>query len=204
MVESLVSFAIASFALAILPGPDIVFLLSQSLAHGTKSGIATAAGLVSGCIVHTTFIAFGLSAILVASPYAFTAIKILGAAYLLYLAYKAYQGNSQLALRQGVPRKNYFQLYKTGIIMNVINPKVMIFFLAFFPGFLWDKTDDPIFQFFILGLIFMGVTFMVFGSIALAAGWISKFLLQKENFGVVMKWVQIVIFAGIAILILFF
>lgn len=202
MLETLISFSIATLALAISPGPDNIYVLTQSLANGTKSGIATTAGLISGCIVHTTLLAFGLSAILIASEEIFYGIKVLGAFYLLYLAYKVYKSDSDISVANNAPKKSYLQLFKTGVIMNLVNPKVMIFFLAFFPGFLWDKEGNTIVQFYILGIVFMIVSFITFSSIAFAAGRISKLLIEWKNMGVVLKWLQIVVFVGIAVFIL--
>ena len=86
--------------------------------------------------------------------------------------------------------------------MNIVNPKVMIFFLAFFPGFLWDKTGNTVIQFYILGITFMIVSFIVFSSLALLSGTISSYLLKHKSTGAVLKWLQIVVFIGIAIFIL--
>ena len=139
MIETLISFTIATLALALSPGPDNIYVLTQSLVNGTKSGIATTAGLISGCIVHTTLLAFGVSAIITTSEEIFYGIKILGACYLLYLAYSVFKSDSEITFTNNAPKKTYWQLFKTGVIMNLLNPKVMIFFLAFFPGFLWDE-----------------------------------------------------------------
>ncbi len=202
MFENLLSFTIATLALAISPGPDNIYVLTQSLANGTKSGIATTAGLISGCIVHTTLLAFGVSAIITASNEIFHLIKILGACYLLFLAYKVYNSNEHISLPTDVPKNSYSQLFKTGVIMNLVNPKVMIFFLAFFPGFLWNKEGNTIFQFYILGIIFMVVSFFTFSTIALAAGRISMLVLEWKNMGLILKWLQIVVFVGIGMYIL--
>ncbi len=202
MIETLISFAIATLALAISPGPDNIYVLTQSLVNGTKSGIATTAGLISGCIVHTTLLAFGISAIITASDEIFYGIKVLGACYLFYLAYTVYKSEEHISLAENAPKKSYLQLFKTGVIMNLVNPKVMIFFLAFFPGFLWNKDGNTILQFYVLGITFMIVSFITFSSIALAAGRISTLLLKWKNMGLVLKWLQIVVFVGIAIFIL--
>ena len=202
MIETLISFSIATLALAISPGPDNIFVLTQSLVNGSKSGIATTAGLISGCIVHTTFLAFGISAIITASEEIFYGIKVLGAFYLLYLAYKVYNSNEHISLTENAPKKSYSQLYKTGVIMNLVNPKVMIFFLAFFPGFLWNEVGNTVIQFYILGITFMIVSFITFSAIAMAAGKISKLLLEWKNMGIVLKWLQIIVFIGIAVFIL--
>ncbi len=201
MIETLISFSIATLALAISPGPDNIYVLAQSLANGTKSGIATTAGLISGCIVHTTLLAFGISAIITASEELFYAIKVLGACYLLYLAYKVYRSDEHISLAENAPKKSYSQLFKTGVIMNLLNPKVMIFFLAFFPGFLWDKDGNTVLQFYVLGITFMMVSFITFSIIAMAAGRISGLLLEWKSMGIVLKWLQILVFVGIAVFI---
>ncbi len=202
MLENLISISVATMVLAFSPGPDNIYVLSQSLVNGTKSGIATTAGLISGCIVHTTLLAFGLSAVITASENLFYGIKVAGAAYLVFLAYKVYRSSSKIDLSENAPRKNYLQLFKTGVIMNLLNPKVMIFFLAFFPGFLWDEAGNTVAQFYILGITFMVVSFMVFSGIAILAGKISGYLLTHKNVGVFLKWLQILVFIGIAVFIL--
>ncbi len=203
MWESLISFSFATLALALSPGPDNMYVLSQSLASGSRSGIATTAGLISGCIVHTTLLAFGVSAIITASDSVFYIIKVCGALYLLFLAYQVWKSTATIALEnEEVARKNHGQLFVQGVIMNLLNPKVMIFFLAFFPGFLWAENGNTVFQFYVLGLVFMAVSFSVFSSIALLAGRIAKYIKQHASVGVVLKWLQVVVFIGIAIYIL--
>lgn len=202
MIDALILFSIATLGLALSPGPDNIYVLTQSLVNGAKSGIATTAGLISGCIVHTTLLAFGISAIITASEEIFYGIKVLGACYLLYLAYKVYKSDDHISLAENAPKKSYTQLFKTGVIMNLVNPKVMIFFLAFFPGFLWDKGGNTVAQFYILGITFMIISFITFSIIAIAAGRISSLLLRWKSMGLVLKWVQIVVFVGIAVFIL--
>lgn len=200
MVELMLSFCLASFALAISPGPDNIFVLTQSITNGSSYGIATTAGLVSGCIVHTTLVAFGISTILVASETVFIAIKIAGAAYLLYLAIQVYRaGNTLMITSKETSQKSHLQLYKQGIIMNVLNPKVTLFFMAFFPAFLWDTTGNTVLQFFVLGAVFMVVSFIVFSMIALLSGQISKFIQKKKGAGMFFKWLQIIVFVSIAV-----
>lgn len=194
---------LATAALAISPGPDNIYVLMQSVANGTKYGLATTAGLISGCIIHTTLLAFGVSLIIKESETLFFIIKLLGALYLLYLAFTVYKSSSVIHLSNDhVPKKSLMQLFKQGFIMNVLNPKVTIFFLAFFPGFLFSETMSTVFQFYILGFIFMGVSLVIFSTIAILAGFISDYLKSHKNIGIVLKWLQIVVFIGIAILIL--
>jgi len=202
MIENLISFSIASLLLALSPGPDNIYVLAQSLANGTKSGIATTFGLVSGCIFHTTLLAFGVSALITTSEIIFYLIKVFGALYLLYLAYQVYKSDSKISLTNKAPKKTYFQLFKQGVIMNMVNPKVMIFFLAFFPGFLWDETNNTVLQFYILGITFMLMAFIVFSSLSIMAGYFSSLLNEFKMVSVSLKWLQIVVFLGIAVFIL--
>ncbi|WP_289045605.1 LysE family translocator [uncultured Olleya sp.] len=200
--EILFSFVLATAALAISPGPDNIYVLMQSITNGPKYGLATVCGLISGCLVHTTLVAFGISAIIKESDTLFFSIKALGAIYLLYLAYKVFKSDANVTLSDAaVPKKSLGQLFKQGVIMNVLNPKVSIFFLAFFPAYLYSETINTVTQFYVLGLLFMTTSFVVFALIAILAGFISDYLKQNKNIGLILKWLQIVVFIGIAIFI---
>ncbi len=201
--ETLYAFTLATAALAISPGPDNIYVLTQSLANGKKYGLATTAGLISGCLVHTTLLAFGVSVIIRESDGLFLGIKILGAVYLLYLAFRVYRSDSALEISgDKVAKKGLGQLFKQGFVMNVLNPKVAIFFLAFFPGFLFSDTLSTVIQFYVLGLLFMFVSGLVFSGIAILSGTISKFLVHNKNVGLVLKWLQVVVFISIALYLL--
>lgn len=200
--EILFSFILATAALAISPGPDNIYVLMQSITNGRKYGLATVCGLISGCLVHTTLVAFGVSAIIKESDTLFFSIKALGAIYLLYLAYKVFKSDANVTLSDAaVPKKSLGQLFKQGVIMNVLNPKVSIFFLAFFPAYLYSDSINTVTQFYVLGLLFMTTSFVVFALIAILAGFISDYLKQNKNIGLILKWLQIVVFIGIAIFI---
>jgi threonine/homoserine/homoserine lactone efflux protein len=203
MIETLLSFAFATALLAISPGPDNIFVLSQSIVNGRKFGLATVFGLISGCLVHTTLLAFGVSAIIKESENLFTGIKIFGAIYLLYLSFKIYKSNAVIAFSEdNTLKKTIKQLFKEGFIMNVLNPKVSIFFLAFFPGFLFSTTLNTVFQFYVLGGVFMFVSLIIFSAIAILAGSISEKIKRNKKIGYYLKWTQIVVFILIAIFIL--
>ncbi|MGB5274342.1 MAG: LysE family translocator [Flavobacteriaceae bacterium] len=199
----LYAFMLATAALAISPGPDNIYVLLQSITNGKKYGLATVAGLISGCLVHTTLLAFGVSALIKANPYLFFIIKLFGALYLFYLAFQVLRADASVRLSsQQLPKKGLGQLYKQGFIMNVLNPKVTIFFLAFFPGFLFSKTMGTVAQFYILGLLFMLVSFIVFSLIAILSGSIAKYLSGHSGVGIFLKWLQIVVFVGIGLYLL--
>lgn len=199
----LFAFMTAVAALAISPGPDNIYVLMQSVTNGRAFGLATVAGLMTGCLVHTTLVAFGVSAIIKESDTIFFIIKLFGALYLLYLAYKVFKSDSKVSLStENIPKKSLWQLFKQGFVMNVLNPKVSIFFLAFFPSFLFSNSLGNVAQFYVLGLLFIAVSFTIFSMIAILAGFIADYLRSHKNTGIVLKWLQILVFVGIAIFIL--
>lgn len=202
--EILLAFSLATAALAISPGPDNIFVLIQSITNGRKYGLATVAGLMTGCLVHTSLLAFGVSALIKDSSQIFYAIKVFGSLYLLYLAVAVYKSDAAIILDNvGKEKKSLVQLYGQGFVMNVLNPKVTIFFLAFFPGFLFSDKLSHVVQFYLLGMVFILVSTLIFGAIALLSGSISEYLNLHHNTGIILKWLQILVFIGIAIYLLF-
>ncbi len=201
--DVLISFVFAVAALAISPGPDNIFVLMQSVVYGKKYGIATVIGLMTGCIVHTTFIAFGVSALITSQPSLFFGIKILGAIYMLYLAFQLYKSSSDVRLdSNSVEKKTTVQLFRIGFFMNVLNPKVTIFFLALFPGFLFSETLSNVIQFYILGGLFILTSFVIFSTIAMLGGIASEKIQRNKSIQSFLKWLQILVFVGIAVFVL--
>ena len=166
MIETLFSFSLATAVLAISPGPDNIFVLTQSIVNGKKYGFATVFGLMTGCIIHTTLVAFGVSAIINNHENLFFLLKVFGASYLLFLAYKVSQSDAEITFStENIQKKSIRQLFKTGFLMNVLNPKVTIFFLAFFPQFLFSRELSTVIQFYILGVIFIFISFIIFATL---------------------------------------
>lgn len=195
--EVLFLFIAASAALAIAPGPDNIFVLTQSAIHGRKAGIVVTLGLCSGLVVHIAAVALGVAAMLKASAIAFTALKIVGAAYLLYLAWQAFRaGNAPIAVKSEnlVSAK---ALYIRGILMNVTNPKVAIFFLAFLPQFTDPSRGSISMQIIVLGVIFMVTALIIFSGIAWAASCIGSWLKRSSR-----AQIYINRFAGIVFILL--
>lgn len=196
-------FLLASIALTLSPGPDIIYVLTQSISNGKKYGIATAAGLVSGILVHTTLIALGISALIQQSEALFLGIKITGASYLLWIAYQVYKAPDtiELSTHQNT-KKSLFSLVKQGFIMNVLNPKVTLFFLAFFPGFIDEQAGNVTQQIYVLGLVFIVQAFVIFTIVSIIADQLTVLIRNNKTFAVFLKWFQIVSFVGIAVMIL--
>ncbi|MCG8754971.1 LysE family translocator [Tenacibaculum finnmarkense] len=203
MLDILLSFSVATVTLAISPGPDNIFVLTQSIVNGKKYGLATVFGLMTGCIIHTTLVAFGISELIKQQPNLFFSIKLLGAGY---LAYQVYKSDAKISLSTDnltdTKKSSTGKLFQKGFWMNVLNPKVTIFFLAFFPQFLFSKTLSTVIQFYILGGIFIVVSFFIFSAIAILAGSLSVAIKKNAQIGVYLKWAQIIVFVSIAMLIL--
>lgn len=199
----LYSFITATFVLAMTPGPDNIYVLMQSVVHGKKYGLSTVAGLMTGCLIHTSLVAFGVSVFIAKYDWLFFGLKLFGALYLFYLAFTVWKGNGDILLKEGVEKQNVWQLFKQGFFMNILNPKVSIFFLAFFPGFLFSEDLSVIYQFYLLGFLFILVSFIVFGGVALFSSQVSGYIKQSKKVGVILKWVQIIVFVAIGVFILF-
>jgi threonine/homoserine/homoserine lactone efflux protein len=198
-VDTLVTFFMAAVLLGLAPGPDNIFVLTQSAMRGRMAGLMVTLGLCTGLVVHTTAVAFGVAVIFQASALAFTALKLFGAGYLLYLAWHAFRATSE-AITAGKPNGlRTAQLYRRGIIMNVTNPKVSIFFLAFLPQFADPQRGSLTLQMLLLGGVFIVSTILVFGSIALLAGTIGGWLNRSPRTQVIMNRLAGVVFLGLAL-----
>jgi len=198
-VNTLSLFISASVLLALAPGPDNIFVLTQSAVKGWLVGLIVTLGLCTGLIVHTVAVAFGVAAIFQASELAFTALKLAGAAYLLYLAYKSLRAGAATLETENTEGVRLSNFYGRGIIMNVTNPKVSIFFLAFLPQFA-DPAKGPLpLQLITLGAIFMVVTFVVFGLISLLAGVIGNRFRKSPRMQILLNRVAGVVFIGLAL-----
>jgi len=204
-LESLLYFLGASMMLTLSPGPDLLFVISQSVSYHWKAGVATALGLCSGLIVHTSVVALGATVFFERYPLSFTLLKYAGAAYLLWIAFQVYQNSSKVQLESATP-SSYSQLYYRGIIMNLLNPKVTLFFLAFLPQFLpavsEAEADKTAIHVFTLGLIFLAQALIIFSTVAFITGRLAARFYEQPWYGAFMKWGQIIVLVGIAIHIL--
>jgi threonine/homoserine/homoserine lactone efflux protein len=196
-------FFTASLLLALAPGPDNMFVLTQAAIRGWRAGLAITVGLCTGLLVHTAAVAFGVAAIFQASTVAFTGLKLIGAAYLLYLAWQAFRApveSLELTTKSAMP---LFPLYRRGIVMNITNPKVSIFFLAFLPQFA-DPSRGPLaIQMIILGIVFMIAAVLVFTFISVMAGTIGSRLRSRPSVQIYMNKIAGVIFVGLAVKLAF-
>jgi len=202
-IESLIPFMLASIVLIASPGPDNVFVITQSAMHGSKTGILVTLGLVSGLIFHTSAVAFGVAALLQTSELAFTLLKIVGALYLIYLAWQAFNAHKTKLNGEKLLARSPWQLYRRGIIMNITNPKVTIFFLAFLPQFVSAHEGAIAGQVFLLGAVFAALGLSIFIVFALLAGKIGRWLNQSEKAQLYINRSAGLVFVGLALNLLF-
>lgn len=198
-------FLTASILLTLAPGPDILYLLTKSLSDGARAGIILACGLVSGIVFHTTLVMLGVATLIKSSATALMLLKIFGAAYLLFLAWGAFKSalaGKGLGLRgQGAGGSEKFSaaaLYKRGVLMNVLNPKVLLFFLAFLPQFVNLSSDTASLTILFLGVTFAAQALIIFSAVAIFAGHVRKFLLRKKNIGRLMNFIEAAVLTLIA------
>jgi threonine/homoserine/homoserine lactone efflux protein len=170
----------ASMALTISPGPDNIFVMTQGITRGRKAAIVTALGMCSGITVHTIAAAFGISAIFYSSAVAFNMVKYAGAGYLLFLAFKAV-GSSGTIMPASSKSLPVSALFRRGFIMNVLNPKVALFFLAFLPQFVHPADGQLPLQMILLGVVFMLQAVVIFSLIGWFSGTIGRQLLAKPH-----------------------
>ena len=198
-LQTTVAFLGVSLLLGITPGPDNVFVLLQSAAHGRKAGFFVVLGLCTGLLVHTAAVALGLAAVFAASASAFTTLKFAGAAYLAYLAWQAFRAPASNSPADGAVSLQPHQLYLRGVIMNLTNPKVVLFFLAFLPQFVDAARGAIAWQICALGAVFIIATLITFGAISYFAASLGQSLRASANAQRVMNRVAGSIFAGLAI-----
>ena len=193
------AFVVASTALALAPGPDNLFVLTQSALHGRAAGLVVTLGLCTGLIVHTSAVALGVAVVFQTSALAFTALKVVGAAYLLYLAWGAFRAGASAPPVSATPPLGAWRLYRRGFVMNVTNPKVAVFFLAFLPQFADPARGAVAPQVVACGVLFAAVTLVVFGSVAWAAGFLGERLAGSARAQRIMNRVAGAVFVALAL-----
>ena len=198
----LLSFILSSFLLALSPGPDNLYLTALTTKSGKYSGISFLIGLIIGCLIHTTLLAFGLNALILEYEIIFEIIKYSGIIYLIFLSYDIYKSDNLPDKFVNVVRSNkIFKNLKKGIFMNLLNPKIFLFFALFFPNFLFSDEFSFKTQIFILGTLFISVTFLVFVVIILFSDFIFRKFSQNANFKIFAKYFNISVLILIALLI---
>jgi threonine/homoserine/homoserine lactone efflux protein len=202
-LSTFLQFAIATFIIAITPGPDMTLFVGRALSEGRSAGFACMAGAMSGCIVHTSLVALGLSALIVASPTAFLALKIGGAGYLVWLAFNAIRhGSAFRPERKAGPQHTLFRNWATGIGINLLNPKIILFFMTFLPQFVSAHDPHAPGKLFFLGLSFIPLSLPFTVPMVLAADRFAGLMKRSPRVTRIVDYLFAGVFSAFALKIL--
>ncbi len=199
MASSILFFIVTVALFGLVPGPDIIFVITQAVTKGKKEALYVSLGLTTGCMFHATLASFGVAFIFQQSALAFNALKTLGVIYLLYLAYKTFVNADKeiTATDNNRAKLGYFK----GILMNILNPKVILFFLAFLPQFVPSNVNHISLYMFMLGVIFMLVTLVVFCTVAILASQLNTHLISNPKMMTKVNKGSAFVLGGLAILL---
>ncbi|OLP56738.1 lysine transporter LysE [Rhizobium rhizosphaerae] len=197
---SLLAFALIAFGMVLTPGPNMVYLISRSICQGRKAGLISLGGVALGFLVYMTCAALGITAIVMAVPYAYDALRFAGALYLLYLAWQAVKpgGRSPFQVRD-LPKDSPRKLFMMGLLTNLLNPKIAVMYLSLLPQFVSMEHGSVLTQSLILGTVQIVISLTVNAIIAIAAGSIALFLANRPTWLAVQRWLMGTVLAGLAV-----
>ena len=202
-LSTLVQFSIATVIIAITPGPDMTLFVGRALSEGRAAGLACATGAMTGCVIHTLLVAIGLSALILASPEAFFALKIFGAGYLVWLAWQAVRHGSTFSPEGKAGRRHSpLQNWATGTVVNLMNPKVILFFMTFLPQFVSATDPDAATKLFVLGGLFVLISIPINFGLVFAADRVSGLLRRSPRVTRVIDYLFAGVFSAFALKIL--
>jgi len=190
-------FVGAALLLLVVPGPSVLYIVTQSVSHGRRAGIVSVAGITTGTLVHIAAATVGLSALLASSALAFDVVKYLGAAYLIVVGVRRLAGWERASGARARDARDLGRLYRQGIVVNTLNPKTALFFLAFLPQFVDPGRGTPWLQILALGLLFAALGFFSDGVWALVAGTLGERLRSSRRFPAVQRYVSGSVFVGL-------
>jgi threonine/homoserine/homoserine lactone efflux protein len=196
-------FVGAALLLLVVPGPSVLYIVTQSVSHGRRAGMASVAGITTGTLVHIAAATIGLSALLASSALAFDVVKYLGAAYLIVVGVRRLAGLERPDDGRVTKSRSLSRLYRQGIVVNVLNPKTALFFLAFLPQFVDSTRGAAWAQILLLGLLFAALGFLSDGVWALVAGTLGERLRRSRRFPQVQRYVSGSVFVGLGALAAF-
>lgn len=182
-------FAGAAFMLSLIPGPDMIYIATRSVSQGRNAGVASVLGVYTGVLIHLFAAAIGLSALIAASAVAFNLLKYVGAGYLIYLGIQTFFSKSEMFAIKNAKKAKLSDIFYQGLLINTLNPKVVLFFLAFFPQFIVPSRGDVTLQFVLLGALFIVITLPVNIVVSLAGGQLGTWLRAKRGVQRASKWV---------------
>ncbi|KIO78283.1 lysine transporter LysE [Pedobacter lusitanus] len=198
--KELLVFLLAAIAMAITPGPNMIYLISRSITQGKKAGMLSLLGVMFGFLFHIIMVAFGLTAVLLAVPFLFTVLKISGAFYLIYLAFMALKPGSEgvFSVQKDLPEDKPVKLFTMGLLTNVLNPKIAVFYLSLFPQFIKPEAGHIIAQCFQLGFIQMLISALINFTVIMIAAKAALWFSANPVWVRVQKWVMASVLISLA------
>ena len=197
---SLLAFAAIALGMVLTPGPNMVYLVSRSICQGRTAGLISLGGVALGFVVYMVCAALGITALLLAVPYAYDAIRLAGALYLLWLAWAAVRpgGRSPFQVRD-LPQDGPGKLFLMGLLTNLLNPKIAVMYLSLLPQFIDPGRGNVLTQALVLGSVQIMISVAVNASIAITAARIATFITRRPTFALVQRWVMGTVLAGLAV-----
>ena len=199
-IENLLGFALIALGMVLTPGPNMIYLISRSICQGPVAGLISLGGVALGFVFYMVFAALGITALLLAVPFAYDALRFAGALYLLYLAWQAVRpgGRSPFQVRD-LPKDGPRKLFVMGLVTNLLNPKVAVLYLSLLPQFLRPEEGDVLLQSLVFGSLQIAISVTVNALIAVTAGSIAAFLAGRPLFMLVQRWLMSTVLAGLAV-----
>lgn len=197
---SLIAFAAIALGMVLTPGPNMVYLVSRSICQGRTAGLISLAGVALGFVVYMVCAALGITALVLAVPYAYDAIRLGGALYLLWLAWAAVRpgGRSPFQVRD-LPKDRPAKLFLMGFLTNLLNPKIAVMYLSLLPQFIDPKHGHVLTQALVLGSVQIVISVCVNALIAISAATIAMFITERPSFALIQRWVMGTVLAGLAV-----
>ncbi|RFS18825.1 LysE family translocator [Chitinophaga silvatica] len=200
-LQQVLLFAFSALLMVLIPGPNMIYLISRSVTQGKKAGLISLAGVITGFLFHITLVSFGLTAILMAVPYAYTILKTIGSLYLLYLAWQTIKPGSKgvFQTNSNLQPDSTFKLYTVGLFTNLLNPKVAVFYLSLFPQFIHPEYGSVLLQSFFLGCTQIIVSLTVNTLIILFAASVTGWFTANPKWVRIQKWFMASVFGVLAV-----
>ena len=197
---NILAFALVSLGMALTPGPNMIYLISRSISQGRAAGLVSLGGVALGFIFYMICAAFGLTALMMAVPYAYDALRIAGVLYLLWMAWQSVRpgGRSPFQLKE-LPRHSPRKLFLMGFLTNLLNPKIAIVYLSLLPQFINPAHGSVLGQSLLLGMTQIAISVSINAVVAISAGTIALFLLRRPSFAVIQRWLMAGVLTGLAV-----
>ncbi|HGH5978202.1 TPA: LysE family translocator [Kluyvera georgiana] len=198
--HNILAFALVSLGMALTPGPNMIYLISRSISQGRAAGLVSLGGVALGFIFYMICAAFGLTALMMAVPYAYDALRIAGVLYLLWMAWQSVRpgGRSPFQLKE-LPRHSPRKLFLMGFLTNLLNPKIAIVYLSLLPQFINPAHGSVLGQSLLLGMTQIAISVSINAVVAISAGTIALFLLRRPSFAVIQRWLMAGVLTGLAV-----